>query len=222
MTANPDTIDADAPIASAIRQMNESGYRHLPVVQSERILGILSIRDLPAGRARADAARDRGPRGARRTHRIALPGSPLSSHFCRATAGGVSEWVVLIGMFSGERVVRRPRPFSPRPQFPDPVSGDCRRRTNGRDPRGANKEPLLRRRDGRHRHGRRQLLVGHSRQSGPRQVDFGAPRAAIDPDHGETASSLLARNAIFDTAHGRGRAKPCRNDLFARSSSVTN
>jgi len=47
MTANPDTIDADAPIASAIRQMNEFGYRHLPVVQSERILGILSIRDLP-------------------------------------------------------------------------------------------------------------------------------------------------------------------------------
>lgn len=47
MTANPDTIDADAPIKQAIRQMSELGYRHLPVVTNERILGILSIRDLP-------------------------------------------------------------------------------------------------------------------------------------------------------------------------------
>jgi CBS domain-containing protein len=47
MTANPDTIKAEAPIIDAIRQMNEFGYRHLPVVENERILGILSIRDLP-------------------------------------------------------------------------------------------------------------------------------------------------------------------------------
>ena len=48
MTANPDTIAADASIMSAVRQMSDSGYRHLPVVQADRILGILSIRDLPA------------------------------------------------------------------------------------------------------------------------------------------------------------------------------
>lgn len=47
MTANPDTIEADAPIKRAIRRMNELGYRHLPVVEDERILGILSLRDLP-------------------------------------------------------------------------------------------------------------------------------------------------------------------------------
>lgn len=47
MTANPDTIAADAPIRDAIRQMNECGYRHLPVIENERVLGILSIRDLP-------------------------------------------------------------------------------------------------------------------------------------------------------------------------------
>ncbi|MCB1993850.1 MAG: CBS domain-containing protein, partial [Geminicoccaceae bacterium] len=47
MTANPDTIAADAPIKDAIRQMNECGYRHLPVIENDRVLGILSIRDLP-------------------------------------------------------------------------------------------------------------------------------------------------------------------------------
>jgi CBS domain-containing protein len=47
MTANPDIIAAEAPIATAIRQMSEHGYRHLPVVENDRVLGILSIRDLP-------------------------------------------------------------------------------------------------------------------------------------------------------------------------------
>ncbi len=47
MTANPDTIAADAPIGDAIRQMSEGRYRHLPVIDDERVLGVLSIRDLP-------------------------------------------------------------------------------------------------------------------------------------------------------------------------------
>lgn len=47
MTANPDVIEADASITTAIRQMRDSGHRHLPVVQDGRILGLLSIRDLP-------------------------------------------------------------------------------------------------------------------------------------------------------------------------------
>ncbi len=47
MTANPDTIEANAPIIAAIRQMAEFGYRHLPVVENDRVLGILALRDLP-------------------------------------------------------------------------------------------------------------------------------------------------------------------------------
>jgi len=47
MTANPDTIEANAPIIAAIRQMSEFGYRHLPVVENDRVLGLLSTRDLP-------------------------------------------------------------------------------------------------------------------------------------------------------------------------------
>lgn len=47
MTANPDTIAADAPVGDAIRQMSEGGYRHLPVIEDDRVVGVLSIRDLP-------------------------------------------------------------------------------------------------------------------------------------------------------------------------------
>lgn len=47
MTANPDTIEAAAPIGDAVRQMQACGYRHLPVVENERVLGLLALRDLP-------------------------------------------------------------------------------------------------------------------------------------------------------------------------------
>ncbi len=47
MTANPDVVEAGAPILAAIRQMREQGYRHLPVVEDDRVLGILSAHDLP-------------------------------------------------------------------------------------------------------------------------------------------------------------------------------
>ena len=47
MTANPDVIDAGAPVMAAIRQMSEQGYRHLPVIENDRVLGILSAHDLP-------------------------------------------------------------------------------------------------------------------------------------------------------------------------------
>jgi CBS domain-containing protein len=46
MTPAPDTIGPNHSVAEAIRRMDEFGYRHLPVVDQERVLGVLSIRDL--------------------------------------------------------------------------------------------------------------------------------------------------------------------------------
>ncbi len=46
MTRDPDTVPPDTPLAEAFDQMEERGYRHLPVVENGGVLGIVSIRDL--------------------------------------------------------------------------------------------------------------------------------------------------------------------------------
>ena len=48
MTPNPDTIAPNDTSLEALRKMSERGYRHLPVVDGERVVGIVSIRDLYA------------------------------------------------------------------------------------------------------------------------------------------------------------------------------
>jgi CBS domain-containing protein len=47
MTADPDTIEATAPVIEAIRRMDEFNYRHMPVLDEGRIVGVISWRDLP-------------------------------------------------------------------------------------------------------------------------------------------------------------------------------
>jgi CBS domain-containing protein len=47
MTTDIETIDGDESIEEAIRRMDEGAFRHLPVVDSERVLGVLSVRDIP-------------------------------------------------------------------------------------------------------------------------------------------------------------------------------
>ncbi len=47
MTQEPDTIGPDERVEDAIRRMDEFGYRHLPVVDGQQAVGVLSIRDLP-------------------------------------------------------------------------------------------------------------------------------------------------------------------------------
>jgi len=47
MTKTPDTIAADAPVADAIRAMDEFSYRYLPVLDDGRCIGVISTRHLP-------------------------------------------------------------------------------------------------------------------------------------------------------------------------------
>jgi CBS domain-containing protein len=47
MTTDIQTIEAGEPVEEAIRRMDEGGFRHLPVVEGERVLGIVSARDIP-------------------------------------------------------------------------------------------------------------------------------------------------------------------------------
>jgi CBS domain-containing protein len=47
MRADFETIDAEAPVAEAVRRMDEGGLRHLPVVEDGRVVAVLSSRDIP-------------------------------------------------------------------------------------------------------------------------------------------------------------------------------
>ena len=45
MTGDPDTIDPNSSPIEALRKMQDRGYRHLPIVAGERVVGIVSRRD---------------------------------------------------------------------------------------------------------------------------------------------------------------------------------
>ena len=59
MTTNPDTIAPDDTIEHAAVLMIHGGYRHLPVVDGDEVVGVLSIRDLVQV-----VVEDSAPRGA--------------------------------------------------------------------------------------------------------------------------------------------------------------
>jgi acetoin utilization protein AcuB len=46
MTRNPESIPPDAPIRRALEMMRRGGFRRLPVLDGDRLIGILSDRDL--------------------------------------------------------------------------------------------------------------------------------------------------------------------------------
>jgi CBS domain-containing protein len=58
MTSHPDTIEPDDSTDHAASLMIHGGFRHLPVVEEGKVVGIVSIRDLM--RVALD---DRSPRG---------------------------------------------------------------------------------------------------------------------------------------------------------------
>lgn len=46
MTAEPETLPPDAPIAFALNRMDVGGFRHVPVVQDDKMLGVVSTRNV--------------------------------------------------------------------------------------------------------------------------------------------------------------------------------
>ena len=45
MTARPDSMPPDKPFAHALIAMHEHGYRHMPIVENGRAVGVVSMRD---------------------------------------------------------------------------------------------------------------------------------------------------------------------------------
>lgn len=46
MTRNPITVPPDTAARDALKTMLDGGFRHLPVMDGERIVGVVSMRDL--------------------------------------------------------------------------------------------------------------------------------------------------------------------------------
>jgi CBS domain-containing protein len=46
MTRNPETVKADDTLAFTLHKMDVGGYRHVPVVENGRPIGMVSVRDM--------------------------------------------------------------------------------------------------------------------------------------------------------------------------------
>ena len=56
MTANPITASPDMPADEAARTMVANGFRHLPVVQNDEVVGLVSLRRIVAAQTGRDVA----------------------------------------------------------------------------------------------------------------------------------------------------------------------
>ena len=57
MTPDPDTVSSDTAAIDALRLMQDGGYRHLPVVDGGRVLGLVSRRERTRTRPSANETR---------------------------------------------------------------------------------------------------------------------------------------------------------------------
>ena len=46
MTTGPTTLEPDADVSEALALMLDRGFRHIPVVEGDRVVGIVSLRDV--------------------------------------------------------------------------------------------------------------------------------------------------------------------------------
>lgn len=46
MTSSPETLKMDDQIAFALHRMDLGGYRHIPILDQDRITGVISVRDI--------------------------------------------------------------------------------------------------------------------------------------------------------------------------------
>jgi CBS domain-containing protein len=51
MTRKPVTVTPDIEVREALRMMVDGGFRHLPVVEGEKIVGMVSMRDIATAMA---------------------------------------------------------------------------------------------------------------------------------------------------------------------------
>ena len=58
MTRNPETIPSDGTTDEALRRMLDGGFRHLPVMDGDRIVGMISMRDLSRVQVQAPVRRE--------------------------------------------------------------------------------------------------------------------------------------------------------------------
>ena len=57
MTPDPQVIEPEATIGEALDRMFDGGFRHLPVVEGGRVVGMVSMRDLAEATSRLHASR---------------------------------------------------------------------------------------------------------------------------------------------------------------------
>ncbi len=106
MTAAPDLAAPDTPIDEALGRLSDHGYRHLPVVDGDELVGIVSMRDLmriaslrPAGEVWTGVSTGPGGRGASRDGGPSGPVPTEEAPGADGTVGG------LRGAGRGDRAV---------------------------------------------------------------------------------------------------------------------
>jgi CBS domain-containing protein len=75
MTPAPEVLRPDSELADAAHLMLELGIRHLPIVRSGQLVGVLSIRDVLDAETHRAEKTDRGTANQKTVRKVASPGA---------------------------------------------------------------------------------------------------------------------------------------------------